>query len=385
MKLLINKKFFLSSWAMAERSTSTNNTVSALNNILLEASGENVLLKATDVKTAIICNANGVSVQEPGEVLFPVKMVSELFKKIEGEEFSLEEKNGKIIVKAEKSKYTFPCYPTKEFPVLKTSEGATFFAKITAIELSKVLEEGAICASPQEEYPLYLSSVLVRAKNNGIIDVVSTDSRRLALSKETILTGPEAEEESALLPMKTVKDLLRILQSLPAETEINLFVDQAQFYFKTENLEYSIRKVDSKFPSFERIIPQEYATTTICDRLSLISALERVDVIVRDFTKTAIINISPEEQKMTLRGKAPDFGIAKEEVQTRVEGEALTIGVNSKFFLEALRVIREENAVLQFNGPTNQIGIKREDSDNFLCLIAPINLTEEDLVIQEEE
>lgn len=385
MKLLINKKQFLSSWAMAERSTSTNNTVSALNNILLEASDEKVLLKATDVKTAIICNAYGVKVQESGEVLFPVKMVSELFKKIEGEEFSLEEKNGKIVVKADKSKYTFPCYPVKEFPVLKTSKGTKFFAKITAIEFSKVLEEGAICASPQEEYPLYLSSVLIRAKNNGIIEVVSTDSRRLALSKEVVLKGPESEEESALLPMKTIKDLLRILQSLPAETEINLFVDAAQFYFKAENLEYSIRKVDSKFPAFERIIPQEYSTTSVCDRLNLISALERVDVIVRDFTKTAIINISSEEQKMTLRGKAPDFGIAKEEVSAQVEGDNLTIGVNSKFFLEALRVIREEKAVIQFNGPTNQIGIKREDSDNFLCLIAPINLTEEDLAIQEEE
>ena len=384
MKLLLNKKEFLSSWALAERSAGASSTVSALNNIMLTATEDTLWLKATDVKTSIICRASGVIVQEGGEVLFPVKMVSELFKKIDTEEFVLEERNGKIRLLAEKSKYSFPCYPAKEFPALKTSEGANFFAKMTAVEFSKVLEEGGICASTQEEYPLYISSVLLKADTNGTAEVVSTDSRRIAISKEVTVASPETEKY-ALLPMKSVKDLLRILQSVSAETEIEMFDDEAQFYFKTDKLEYSIRKVDAKFPSYERIIPQEYAKTVICDRLDLIGALERVDVVVRDFTKTAILQVSPEEQKLTLRGKAPDFGVAKEELPAQVEGEGLTIGVNSKFFLEALRVIREEKVMLQFNGSGDKIAVKRENGDTFLCLIAPINLTDEDLATSEED
>ena len=384
MKLTLNKRQFLPGWTLAERSAGGTSSVSALNNILLTADGGTLWLKATDVKTSIICRAEGANVLEGGEILFPVKMVSELFKKINTDEFTLEEKNGKIRLSADKSKYSFPCYPAKEFPALKTSDGAGFFAKMSAVEFSKVLEEGGICASTQEEFPLYISCVFFKACTNGSAFVVSTDSRRLALSKEATTASP-GNEQSALLPMKAVKDLQRILQALPAETEVEMYSDDAQFYFKTDKLEYSIRKVDAKFPSYEQIIPQGYSTTVACDRLNLISALERVDVVVRDFTKTAMLQVSPEEQRITLRGKAPDFGVAKEELPAQVEGEGLTIGVNSKFFLEALRVIREEKVMLQFNGSSDKIAVKREAADTFLCLIAPINLTEEDLATSEED
>ena len=116
MKLAVNKKQFLGSWSLAERSTSAGGTVSILSSILIKASAESVILQATDIKTSVICRAAGVTVLEPGEAVFPIKMVSDLFKKAPGEEFTLDVDGGKVVLKAGRSKYNFSTYPVSEFP-----------------------------------------------------------------------------------------------------------------------------------------------------------------------------------------------------------------------------------------------------------------------------
>lgn len=375
MKLAVNKKQFLGSWSLAERSTSAGGTVSILSSILIKASAESVILQATDIKTSVICRAAGVTVLEPGEAVFPIKMVSDLFKKAPGEEFTLDVDGGKVVLKAGRSKYNFSTYPVSEFPALPSSDEADVFCSIQAGELAKVLDEGTLAASAGEEFPLYLSSANLQIISSRL-NIVSTDTRRLALSAAPVLDGKEGE--SALLPMKGIKELQRILGSLTPETEVKVLFDGAQFYFKTETLEFTVRRVESKFPPYEKILPKHSTLDVLTDRGELISALERVDVIVRDFNRMVVLDMAPESP-FVLRGKAPDFGQAKEEIEAETTGDKLRIAVNSKFFLEALKVLRDPQVKLSFNGQSGHMSVRRGDGDDFLCLIAPINLSEEEL------
>ena len=375
MKLAVNKKQFLGSWSLAERSTSAGGTVSILSSILIKASAESVILQATDIKTSVICRAAGVTVLEPGEAVFPIKMVSDLFKKAPGEEFTLDVDGGKVVLKAGRSKYNFSTYPVSEFPALPSSDEADVFCSIPAGELAKVLDEGTLAASAGEEFPLYLSSANLQIISSRL-NIVSTDTRRLALSAAPVLDGKEGE--SALLPMKGIKELQRILGSLTPETEVKVLFDCAQFYFKTETLEFTVRRVESKFPPYEKILPKHSTLDVLTDRGELISALERVDVIVRDFNRMVVLDMAPESP-FVLRGKAPDFGQAKEEIEAETTGDKLRIAVNSKFFLEALKVLRDPQVKLSFNGQSGHMSVRRGDGDDFLCLIAPINLSEEEL------
>lgn len=375
MKLAVNKKQFLGSWSLAERSTSAGGTVSILSSILIKASAESVILQATDIKTSVICRAAGVTVLEPGEAVFPIKMVSDLFKKAPGEEFTLDVDGGKVVLKAGRSKYNFSTYPVSEFPALPSSDEADVFCSIPAGELAKVLDEGTLAASAGEEFPLYLSSANLQIISSRL-NIVSTDTRRLALSAAPVLDGKEGE--SALLPMKGIKELQRILGSLTPETEVKVLFDGAQFYFKTDTLEFTVRRVESKFPPYEKILPKHSTLEVLTDRGELISALERVDVIVRDFNRMVVLDMAPDGP-FVLRGKAPDFGQAKEEIEAEIKGEKLRIAVNSKFFLEALKVLREPQVKLSFNGQSGHMSVRRGDGDDFLCLIAPINLSEDEL------
>ena len=370
MKLSINKKQFLQSWALAERSAAGGNTMGVLSSVLIKADEKGVFLQATDVRTSICCEAFGISVEDFGSAVFPVKMVSELFKKAPGEEFTITVTEEKAVLKAGKSRYNFSTFPVKEFPELPSSKTAKKFCTISAKDLSKVLEEGTIAASLTEDFPLYLSSANLALKQ-GILSVVSTDTRRLALSSTVV--KEEEEEGNYLLPMKGIKEIQRILSFFEPEEDVTLLVDAAQLFFVARGIEFTIRRVDSHFPAYERILPKTRTTNLITDRSNLISALERIDIVVRDHNRMVVLDIS-EGESFLMKGKAPDFGQAKEEIAAKVTGEEIKFGVNTKFFMEALKVLRDQEVSISFNGNQGHLSVKRVGEDSFLCLIAPINI-----------
>lgn len=375
MKLSINKKLFLQSWNLAERSTSGSSSMNILSSVLVKASDEGVSLQATDIRTSIICAVAGVTVVEPGAAVFPVKMVGDLFKKAPDENFTVSVEDGKAVLKAGRGRYSFSTYPVREFPSLPSSANGEKYCRVKLDDLARVIEEGTIAASSGDEFPLYLSSANFIVEG-GTLKVVSTDAKRLALAAVPVLEG--GDSEGYLLPMKGVKEIQRILASMPPDTEVEILFDEAQFYFRIGAVEFTVRRVESHFPSYEKILPKEHTATVIADRAALIAALDRIEVIVRDFNKMVIMDFEPGDS-FTLRGRAPDFGMAREELGADISGERLRIAINTKYFLDALKVMREPDVRLSFNGAAGHMSIRHTDGDSFLCLIAPINLTPEEL------
>jgi len=123
MKLLVKKAPFIKSWLLAERSTGSRSALTVLTGVKCIADENSVTLQATDLKTSIRCIAEGVEVQAPGEAVFPVKVVGELFKKAPTDTFTIEVDEGKAKINCgEKNHYKFTTYPVSEFPKLPKSE-----------------------------------------------------------------------------------------------------------------------------------------------------------------------------------------------------------------------------------------------------------------------
>ncbi len=380
MKLLVQKNAFLKNWNMAERSASSAGASSILSTVRIKANHENVELFATDIKTSLVCKTQGITVQEPGEVVLPIKMVGDIFKKIESDEFSLVVKEGKATVMAGKSRYKFTVYPVEEFPRFPSSEGARKFCTIKAQDFSSALVEGTLAASVTEEFPQYLSSAYFQM-DAECMRVVTTDTRRLALCKVAVTEGLAGE--SIILPMKGLREFEKVLATLLPDSDVHFLHDDSQAYFVCEGVEFSIRKVESRFPPYEKIIPQGQTTWMIIDRQQLLAALERIDIVVRDFNRLVLFQLSPGGE-CTLRGRAPEMGNAVEELSAEIDGEPVKVAVNSRFFLDGLRVLKDPSVRICFNGTEGHVLIKKKDTEDYLCLVAPIAMSEEELRSSEE-
>jgi DNA polymerase-3 subunit beta len=376
MKIRVNKEPFVKTWNLAERNASTSGPMNIFSTVRLNAGTSNVELQATDVRTSIICKADGVTVIEPGEAVIPIKGVSELFKKAGAPDFTLQVDDGRAVMISGKSRYRFSTYPVGDFPKLPSSEAGKFFCSLPVSKLIFVLERGTLCASSGDEYPQYLSCAYIEVEN-GILNVVSTDKRRLAMCKTEVSEGGEADP--VLIPMKGVKELLRILGMIDSSLVLRISSDDSQVFFTAEGIEFSVRKVESKFPSYSKIIPTSHTTSAELDRTSLLSALERVDVVVRDYNKVVMVNIELDGE-CVLAGRAHEFGEAIENVQCEAEGEPLFISFNTRFFYDAVKALDDNSkARLLFNGKNGHMIVRSSDSDNFFCLLAPIELSKEEM------
>ncbi|MDR3353778.1 MAG: DNA polymerase III subunit beta [Synergistaceae bacterium] len=376
MRINIDKAVFLKSWNLAERSAGTSGVINIFSTVRFMAGSDKVELQTTDIKTSIICSAKGVTVLEPGEAVIPIKGISELFKKAGTQEFELHvDENRRAMMYSGRSKYRFSTYPVEDFPKLPSSSGADDFCFIEASKLQTALDRGTICASVGDEFPQYLAASLFEI-DNGSLKVISTDKRRLAICGSEILE--EFKQEQILLPMKGLKELQRVLGVLPPEAVIKIMFDDSQTYFLSDDVEFAVRRVESKFPSYSAIIPKSFKTEAVINRSNLISALERVDVVVRDFNKAVVIKMNADSKQCTLSGRAPEFGEAMEEIDCESEGGPVTIGVNTRYFHDAVKVIDDPSIKLMFNGPNDHMMVKPGGSDSFMCMVAPIEMNEID-------
>ena len=67
------------------------------------------------------------------------------------------------------------------------------------------------------------------------------------------------------------------------------------------------------------------------------------------------------------------IGSMNEESDIEKDGKAILIGFNPKFFIDALRVIDEEEVTLYMVNPKAPCFIK-DDAGKFIYLILPVNL-----------
>ena len=382
MNLTIDKSAFLKGWTLAERNVSTGGGMNVLSAVRLKADENGVELYATDVRTSIICSVEGVSVSEPGEVIFPVKGVGDLFRKAAAKEFTLQVKEGKATLIAGKSRSRFSTFPAVDFPNIQTSSSASPLCKTNSSDLVALLERGTIAASQTEQFPLYLSSALFELSGDTL-KIVATDNRRLSVGSGGVEDG-SGSEETILLPMKGIKDLVRVLGTLSGDAIVSILFDSSQVYFVAEGVEFAVRRVESRFPPYGKIIPSSARTHMVIDRQELLSALDRVDVVVRDYNRTVILDLKPGGDCM-MTAWAPEFGQANEEVTCTIDGEPLKIGVNSRYFMDGMKVISGLTVDISFNGRDGHLAIRNVVSDDYLCLLAPVELEKEVLEMQGDD
>lgn len=372
LKLNVEKSTFLKSWQMAERSTGNRSTVSILSGIKCSAEEDRVVLQATDLKTGLTCRAEGVTVELPGEAVFPIKVVGELFKKAPGKTFSIEIKDGKAEILSERSRYTFTTYAVEEFPKLPSSSEARLFCDIKAGELNRLLDEGTFAGSPNEEFPQYLSAALFQIVD-GRMCTVSTDGRRLSLSKVDLDSTQETESNNVLLPLAGLREFSRILGNVDPDAPVRFLTDDSQAYFQTEGMEFSVRQIESNFPPYEKILTKGRTTWITVGRSDLIEVLERTDVVVRDFSKMVVLHLEPGGN-LYISGKAPNIGEANETVIADIDGEPLRIAFNVRYLLDGLKALHAEVVQLGFNGPHGQMTMTRPGEETFVYVLMPITL-----------
>lgn len=379
MKLEIQRADFLKAWQLALKTAGTKTTKDSLNCIFIRASEDGITtLEATDLKTSVKAKAQGVSIQEPGEAVIPVAVLGEMLKKIKADTITLEVSSGRGTLNADKSRSRFPIMPVEEFPKIPSSSDGEAVCEIMASDLAKLINEGSAAASQPADFPKYLGTCLLRT-SDGYLKAVSTDGKRLSLSK---LICTVTKNEDLLLPSPALKDLAK---NLTGDSTARILADGSTVWFILDDTEFSIRRIESSFPNYERILNSEVQTTmkTSCSTLS--SALERIDLIAKTTPAHIMAMILTPGDELRITARAPELGTTSENLEAVIEGSTMTIGFNSGYFYDGLKALGEGDVLIEFSGEEGQTRMFRDKSEDFLYMLMPARLSPQDVADDYDE
>jgi DNA polymerase III subunit beta len=337
--------------------------------VKLEAEGSTLTLSATDMEIALRVSSSKVDVQEPGEALIPADKFNQIVRESVDPTITFTREEDTAHIRGQDSHFKVFGYRPADFPPIPHFSGEADF-EVSAADLHKLISQ-TIFATARENTRYAINGVLLEREGNKL-NVVATDGRRLALAKGLCKPGKadgEARRHHAIVPTKALSMLLKLFDD--PEQVVKVRVADNQIMFASDDAFLSSNLVEGAFPPYRDVIPRDGDKRATLATDTFASAIRRAAVLTNEESKG--VRLSFAKEGLTLSSRAPEMGEAEVNADLpRYEGEAIDIGFNPFFVLDALKVVQSGEVTLEMKAP-NKPGVLLT-GDDFLYVIMPVNL-----------
>ncbi|MDQ7131301.1 DNA polymerase III subunit beta [Mammaliicoccus sciuri] len=374
MKFTIQRDYFLNQLNDTLKAISPRTTLPILTGIKIDATDKGIILTGSDseisIEITINQNIDGekiVDIEEKGSVVLPGRFFVDIVKKLPGKTVNLSTNDQfKTLITSGHSEFNVSGLDPDQYPLLpQVSEDDAI--KLPIKVLKNIIAQTNFAVSTSETRPV-LTGVNWLIQNNELI-CTATDSHRLALRKLK-LEDEEIDDKNVIIPGKALSELNKIVSD--SEEDINIFFASNQVLFKVGHINFISRLLEGNYPDTTRLFPENYETKIILDNSEFYHAIDRASLLAREGGNN-VIKLSTDVDKVELSSTSPEIGTVKEDVSTdNVEGESLKISFNSKYMMDALKAIDNDEVQVEFFGTMRPFILKPKDNETVVQLILPI-------------
>ncbi len=329
--------------------------------IKLEAMGDEITLLATDGELAISKTVKA-EVFEEGAVCVPGKIFTDYLGKLTDEEVSVGTGEKGLEIRYKEAAGCLQTMSADEFPKLNLEIGENS-AVLKQGDLKRIIAQTAFCCAQDDSRPI-LKGCLMEFKDT--LTSFALDGYRLALADAPIVA--KSGETTVICPARTLAEISRMLTE--DEEEITIFTEGGMLLVRTDDMTILSRLYSGEFIKRENVIPTRFTTETTLSRQELISGVERAAILIRgDKNNLITLDIGGGLVKIS---SFSDLGNMAERVNADINGVDITISMNAKYLLDALKALDEEKVTLSFNGPISPFILQNADQKAALYLILPV-------------
>ena len=358
MELVARKADLVRELQFFQQIVERKNTIPILANVLMEGSGNEVTLLATDLEVALRSKCEA-AVSKPGSVTLPAKKLYEVVRALPEGDVTISTDKGGSSVKVSGGQFSskMPTLPREDFPSLPEAGGgakATLKGKALAQMVAKT--QFAITG---EDTRYYLNGAQFVLKG-GTMTFVATDGHRLALVNVQ-QEGGKGEEIKAILPRKTLAELGRLL----AEGDVDVKYERGEnhLFFEIGSRLLISRMIDGQFPAYEKVIPRGNDKHVEFERDMLTQAVRRVAILSNE--RSRAVKLVLDKGKVEVTSSSPEFGEAHEPIAVDYSGPTLTICFNAQYMLDFLNVVESEVVALELKDEVSQAVMKPVAADGY--------------------
>jgi DNA polymerase-3 subunit beta len=308
------------------------NTIPILSNVLLNADGASLEMKATDLDLEVT-EATPAKVERGGATTVPAHLLYDIVRKLaDGAEVMLktDEDGNAMTVTSGRSSFRLQCLPQSDFPELSAGSLSHIF-RLDSVALKGLIEKTQFAIST-EETRYYLNGIYLHTIEVGgklKLRAVATDGHRLARAEVDAPAGSEGMP-GIIIPRKTVSELQKLVDD--PDIAITTELSDTKIRFTIGSVVLTSKLIDGTFPDYQRVIPTGNDKKLIIDRQGFAAAVDRVSTISSE--RGRAVKLSITEGQVTLAVNNPDSGSATEELAADYSSDPIEIGFNAKYLLD---------------------------------------------------
>ena len=364
MKLICSKSNLLHGVNIVSKAVPTRTTMAILECILIDASSDEIKLIANDMELGIETIIDG-EIIENGIIALDAKIFSDIVRKLPDNEVVIEtDASFKTVITCEKSQFNIIGKSGEDFSYLPYIEKNDPIS-ISQFTLKEVIRQTIFSIADNDNNRLMTGELFEINENQ--LKVVSLDGHRISI--RNIELKDHYENKKVVVPGKTLNEISKILPG-SVDDDVTIYITDNHIIFEFMNTTVVSRLIEGEYFKIEQMLSSDYETKVKINKRELLDCIDRATLLVKEGDKKPIIM---DIQDGVMELKINSFvGSMNEDIDIEKTGKDILIGFNPKFFIDALRVIDEEEVSLYMVNPKAPCFI-RDDDNQFIYLILPVN------------
>jgi DNA polymerase-3 subunit beta len=346
-------------------------TLPILANVLFRKSGAELEFTTTDLEIQVRTRATLGGDAGAFATTVGARKLIDILRSMPAEQVvTLSSAQNKLTLAGGKSRFTLQTLPADDFPLVQ--EAADFGPAFSVPQkVLKALINQVHFAMAVHDIRYYLNGILFVAEGSSLT-LVATDGHRLALAQAQLES--DIPKQEVILPRKTVLELQRLLrddkEEAEAPIEMRFAGNQAKFAFS--GMEFVTKLVEGKFPDYNRVIPKSHKNHVTLGRVPLLSSLQRAAILTSEKFKGVRLNVEPGVLRIASSNAEQEE--AKEELEIDYAGDAIEIGFNVTYLMDALANMGQEMVTLSLQDANSSALVTVPEQAGFKYVVMPMRI-----------
>jgi len=370
MELYIDREELIQGLNHVQGIVERRSTNRILSNVLLAAK-ENVLtLTATNTEVTYIGELAG-NVVVPGAITVDGTHLFQISRSLPDNTVHMKlGKQQRMEVESGSAWFKVHGLPAEEYPPIthfNEGDGVSLKAK----DLRWIIERCSFAiAGEDNRYGINGAHLEKVDEGNGSkLRMVATDGHRLSYAAVEF-EGDFAMPDRMLLPRKALGELKKLCDNSEDAVKISFGENGALVTLPTAR--FFFRLIDGEFPDYRQVVPTSFQRQARISRSVLVDALKRVGLLAADRTRP--VRFGFDENTLTVSTQNVDIGESREELPMELDGGALELGFNARYFLDVLAVIDSEQIVIELGDSLSPAIVRAPEDTESVFVIMPMRL-----------
>jgi DNA polymerase-3 subunit beta len=365
----IKKQFFLNCLSAVQGASEKKGSMPIISNLLIESIENNFIkISATDLEISIVTYC-GAEIISEGKTTVNSKKIYNIIKefpenKEKGDEDLfikfIENEAGVVTISYKKTVFKLTTVPASDYPTIIDFESEDNF-NIELKTFKTLISKVILSTAASEDTKRNLTGVyfvLEELDGKDYLRLVATDGHRLALTQSEINYNGKKNggiydllKIGVIIPKKILTEVLKLEKDGFIKILINsnnvIFEFEKQSDNFNKNTKLISRLIEGKFPDYNTVLPKDGYKTSIINTKNFYNSIKMVSLLAEE--KSHSIELSFSENNLLIKTVNTNIGEGSDELEINYKGEPISIKLNSRYIMDFISNISENNLSVRFN------------------------------------